>query len=168
MEKPRDIYDYRAGWLDRMCDRFGGTVRFADLVQKNPKHVSAMRSRKKAMGTKVARDIEAALAKARPDMADTLPGLFDTDPSAAPRPVPAYAVKTDLDPPEDGDITIDVPDVEIAAGGGAKPIEWVETLFRHTYRHDWLRSKGVRDPGQLRRCRVRGTPWSGCCSTATW
>lgn len=68
----------------------------------------------------------------------------------------AFSIKTDQDPPEDGDITVEVADIELSAGGGTNGPEFIETRFRHTYRAEYLRSEGIQNPSSIRRCRVRG------------
>lgn len=68
-----------------------------------------------------------------------------------------YPVRTDEDGDQDGDVTIDVADIELSAGAGAAAPEFAETHYRHTYRAAWLRSEGVKDTSTLRRCRVRGS-----------
>jgi hypothetical protein len=73
------VYEYRAQWLDMLCARFGGVERFAELVGKNSKFFSAIRGRKKPMGSRVARDIEQALMAKHPS--EDLAGLLDTDPA---------------------------------------------------------------------------------------
>jgi hypothetical protein len=86
------VYAYRAQWLDILCARFGGVERFAELVGKNSKFFSAIRGRKKPMGSRVARDIEQALMEKHPS--EDLSGLLDTDPAA-------YAGGKAVAPPKD-------------------------------------------------------------------
>lgn len=69
--------------------------------------------------------------------------------------IPAYAIKTDEDAPEDGDVMVDVTDIELAAGAGAEAPHFVETVYRHTYRAEFLRSIGVKAEN-VRRCLVTG------------
>lgn len=69
--------------------------------------------------------------------------------------IPAYEIKTDEDDPEDGDEFVDVIDIELAAGAGVTAPEFVETVYRHTYRSEFLRAMGVK-PQNVRRCRVTG------------
>ena len=70
-------------------------------------------------------------------------------------PIHAYSIKTDEDDAEDGDVTVDVVEIELSAGSGAATHEFVETRYRHTYRAAYLRSIGVK-PENVRRCRVTG------------
>lgn len=71
-------------------------------------------------------------------------------------PIHAYSIKTDEDPPDDGDVQIDVADIDLAAGDNRSVPEFVETLYRHTFRAEFLRRVGVRDTSNVKRCRVVG------------
>lgn len=71
-------------------------------------------------------------------------------------PLAVYSIKTDMDDKEDGDVTVDVADIQLSAGAGAQAPEFVETRFRHTYRWEFLRAEGVTNPAAIKRCRVRG------------
>lgn len=79
-----------------------------------------------------------------------------TSPPTVGEPRRLYAVKSDDDLRDDGDMVIDVADIELAAGSGVQSPEFVETLYKHTYRREWLDRKQIRDPSVLRRCKVRG------------
>lgn len=93
--KPRSVHNFRAEWLGLLCERYGGVERFAALVNKNPKHFSAIRSKKpnpKTMGGNVAREIEAAVLAADPKSTSWMRvGLLDTDPRSQARPAPSPA-----------------------------------------------------------------------------
>lgn len=73
-----------------------------------------------------------------------------------PRPLPVYAIKTDEDDPDEGDVTVEVADITLAAGDGSDMPEFVETKYKHTFRADWLRSMGVRRPESIKRCAIVG------------
>lgn len=92
---------------------------------------------------------------------DALPFLLLADESApamrvAEPPIRAYSIKTDDDPLADGDVRIDVADIELSAGSGRDAPEFVETIFKHTYRWESLHRVGVRDASTVKRCRVVG------------
>lgn len=72
------------------------------------------------------------------------------------QPLPVYAIKTDQDEREDGDAVVDVADIQLSAGAGAQAPEFVETRYRHTYRWEFLRSEGISNPADVKRCQVRG------------
>lgn len=93
-----------------------------------------------------------ALALAR--LAGVDPAVLMTD--AVAEPLAVYSIKTDMDESEDGDLSVDVADIELSAGAGAATPEFVETKYRHTYRAEFLRAVGVKDPTMIKRCRVRG------------
>lgn len=70
--------------------------------------------------------------------------------------IPVYATKIDEDGAEDGDVTVDVADLSLAAGDGLEQPTFVETKYRHTFRLDWLKAQGVRNPDSVKRCAVSG------------
>lgn len=80
METPRrDVYLFRQTWLARFATFYGHEV-FAEMAGRNPKHLSAIKSGSKPMGSRVARAIEEALIQRQPADRAVLDGLFDKDP----------------------------------------------------------------------------------------
>jgi len=72
------------------------------------------------------------------------------------RPIYAFGIKTDEEPLEDGDVTVDVADIALAAGDGVEAPEFVETKYRHTFRAAWLAAQGIRRHDAIKRCSVNG------------
>lgn len=72
------------------------------------------------------------------------------------RPLAVFETKTDLDPPEPGDWTADVHDIELSAGNGGFIPEFVETRYKHTFSEDWRLRKGIKNGEKLYRHKVRG------------
>lgn len=65
-------------------------------------------------------------------------------------------IKTDEDPPDDDDVTVEVVDIELSAGDGTDGVEFVETKTHHTYKIGYLKKIGIKNPTQIKRCKVRG------------
>lgn len=78
------------------------------------------------------------------------------NPRQSGRKLPVFETKTDLDPPEDGDMQVDVLDLELSAGEGVAAPEFLETRFKHTYTEAWRLKKGVKTGEKLYRVPVRG------------
>lgn len=70
--------------------------------------------------------------------------------------IPVYATKIEEDGAEDGDVTVEVADISLSAGDGQDAPAFVETKYRHTFRADWLRAQGIRNPDSVKRCAVSG------------
>lgn len=84
-----DVYAYRAEWVAWLARHFGGHEKFAVIVGKNAKHLSAVKGRGKNMGATVARAIEDALLALPDRLPEWRAGMLDSPPPMNASPSPA-------------------------------------------------------------------------------